>query len=79
MFELSDNAKIVLRVVALQDMDGYTLRSKTRLTSEALEPVIEELMSDGLLSVKGEPHGDGLLKAWYQARPNASFLLQRMT
>ena len=62
MVDLSDNAKIVLRVVADQDMDGYTLRAKTRLSSDILEKVIEELRSDGLLSVKREPYGDGLLK-----------------
>jgi hypothetical protein len=78
MVDLSDNAKIVLRVAADQDMDGYTLRAKTRLSSDILEKVIEELRSDGLLSVKGEPYGDGLLKAWYQVRPRASFLLQRI-
>jgi DNA-binding PadR family transcriptional regulator len=76
---LDENAKAVLRLVAEQDMDGYTLRAKSRLAKEGeLEKAINDLCSAGLLRVKGEPYGDGLLKAWYQASPRASYLLQRI-
>jgi len=65
--QLDDNARLVLRAVIEQDMDGYTLAHQTRLGPAELEKAIQDLRSTELLRVRGEPVGDRLYEAWFQA------------
>jgi hypothetical protein len=72
---LDDNAKLVLRTVANRDMDGYTLARRTKLDPAVLEKAVNDLAESDLLRIKGEPVGDRLLEAWFQAVPGAMRLL----
>ena len=67
ILSLTDDARLVLRAVAYQDMDGYTLTSKTALSSDRLEKAVNELAGSGLLRVKGALRGDNLLRSWFQS------------
>ncbi len=76
---LNPEERLVLQLIAERDMDGYTLRAKAGLTDDKqLQQAIKLLSQSGLINVKGETYGEGFLKAWYQASPQAAFLLQRL-
>jgi hypothetical protein len=69
--QLDDNARLVLQTVVERDMDGYTLAHETRLNPSDLEKAVRLLRSNQLLRIKGEPVGEGLFEAWFQAVPEA--------
>jgi len=71
MSQLDDDAKMVLRIVAERDMDGYLLKSKTGLSSDAIEKAVGVLVSNGLIRVKGVMAGPQILESWFQAAPGA--------
>jgi hypothetical protein len=75
---LDENAILVLRTVAERDMDGYTLARRTKLEPNALEKAVNDLASSELLRIKGEPVGQRLLEAWFQAVPGAMRLLSTL-
>ncbi len=66
-----EDAKLVLRVVAEQDMDGYLLARKTGLDLDSLEKALRLLTSKGLLNVKGDIAGSRIFESWFQAAPGA--------
>jgi len=66
-----EDARIILRVVAERDMDGYLLAKKTGLDVPALEQALRLLTVRGLLNVKGSIAGPRLLESWFQAAPGA--------
>lgn len=76
MPDLDENAKLVLRVIADQDMDGYSLARKTGLDEDAMEKAVRALASSGLLRVRGEMAGPRMLESWFQAIPGAVRLAQ---
>lgn len=71
-----EDAKLVLRVVAERDMDGYLLSKMTGLKGAPLENAVRLLSSRGLLKVKGEIAGPRMLESWFQAAPDAVRRLQ---
>ena len=71
---LSEDAMLVLRAVANQDMDGYALTDKTALSRDRLEKAVKELAGSGLLRVKGALKGDNLLRSWFQSAVPSSEL-----
>ena len=72
---LDDNAKLVLRTIVEQDMDGYTLARQTGLKTEDLEKAVDVLSASDLLRVKGDQRGPRFLESWFQAVPGAKHLL----
>jgi hypothetical protein len=64
---ITEQAKIVLQLVAERDMDGYTLALKSGLNQGDLEVAVRFLISNGLLRVKGETSGPKLMESWFQA------------
>ncbi len=67
---LNDDSKLVLRVLAERDMDGYTLMSKSGLDLARLEAAVRQLVPPGLLNVKGDVAGERMLKSYFMAPPN---------
>lgn len=74
--ELSESAQRVLRVLASRAMDGYTLRSRTKLTPDNLTSALEELVNRSLVVVKGELVPDSVGEAYLTVTREAKGYLQ---
>jgi hypothetical protein len=51
---ISEDAKSVLRTVSKQATDGYTIQSKTGLSTDQLVRALQELLSQSVVSIEGD-------------------------
>ena len=78
---LSENASRLLREIAREAGDGYTLMSRTSLNKTDLEKAVAELRAQSLIEIKGDVSGPRLGESYFyvplNAQGRADYLLGR--
>ena len=69
--ELTEEQKKVLSALTERASDGYTLLSRTGLTSQQLETAVQPLIEMRLIGVEGDIHGDDVDRAYFWVPPDS--------
>ncbi len=68
---LAPDEKKVLRALTKEASFGYTLLSRTGLTTDQLQAAVGNLVDRGLVGIQGEGYGEQFLKAFLYVPPAA--------